>query len=184
MHIPLMQRSLVCVNPNLLSVTSNPIYPDLTSISSSTERKSTGIWINVIYFLIFWNKKKKNPAIPANHFSLSPILNKIRIAKRLMRFPSFEQTVPYFSLSGEAINILPVITNGDYAEDINYHYFQLLHPARPCRLWGQLPVEEPPPAAVHSLAEPSDCVTLSFSISCLSSSHVSMNPRSPAYHQG
>lgn len=77
-----------------------------------------------------------------------------------MRFPSFEQTVPYFSLSEEAINILPVITNGDYADDINYHYFQLLHPARPCRLWGQLPVEEPPPAAVHSLAAPSDCATL------------------------
>lgn len=82
-----------------------------------------------------------------------------------MRFPSFEQTVPYFSLSGEAINILHVITNGDYADDINYHYFQLLHPARPCRLWGQLPVEEPPPATVRSLAEPSDCVTLSFSVS-------------------
>lgn len=80
-----------------------------------------------------------------------------------MRFPSFEQTVPYFSLSQEAINILPVITNGDYADDINYHYFQLLHPARPRRLWGQLPVEEPPPAAVHSLAEPSDCVTLCLS---------------------
>lgn len=80
-----------------------------------------------------------------------------------MRFPSFEQTVPYFSLSEEAINILPVITNGDYADDINYHYFQLLHPARPCRLWGQLPVEETPPAAVHSLAEPSDCVTLCVS---------------------
>lgn len=80
-----------------------------------------------------------------------------------MRFPSFEQTVPYFSLSEEAINILPVITNGDYADDINYHYFQLLHPARPCRLWGQLPVEEPPPAVVHSLAELSDCVTLCLS---------------------
>lgn len=73
-----------------------------------------------------------------------------------MRYPSFEQTVPYFSLSEEAINILPVITNGDYADDINYHYFQLLHPARPCRLWGQLPAEEPPPAVVHSLAEPPD----------------------------
>lgn len=82
-----------------------------------------------------------------------------------MRFASFEQTVPYFSLSEEAINILHVITNGDYADDINYHYFQLLHPARPCRLWGQLPVEEPPPATVRSLAEPSDCVTLSFSVS-------------------
>lgn len=77
-----------------------------------------------------------------------------------MRFPSFEQTVPYFSLSQEAVNILPVITDGDYADDINYHYFQLLHPARPCQLWGQLPVEEPPPAAEHSLAEPSDCATL------------------------
>lgn len=82
-----------------------------------------------------------------------------------MRFPSFEQTVPYFFLSGEAINILPVITNGDYADDINYHYFQLLHPARPRRLWGQLPAEDPPPAAVHSLAEPSDCVTLCLSLS-------------------
>lgn len=80
-----------------------------------------------------------------------------------MRVPSFEQTVPYFFLSGEAINILPVITNGDYADDINYHYFQLLHPARPRRLWGQLPAEDPPPAAEHSLAEPSDCVTLCLS---------------------
>lgn len=80
-----------------------------------------------------------------------------------MRYPSFEQTVPYFSLSEEAINILPVITNGDYADDINYHYFQLLHPARPCRLWGQLPAEEPPPAVVHSLAEPPDCASLRLS---------------------
>lgn len=85
-----------------------------------------------------------------------------------MRFPSFEQTVPYFSLSVEAINILPVITNGDYANDINYHYFQLLHPARPWRLWGQLPAEEPPPAAIHSLAEPSDFVSLLLH-PCLSS---------------
>lgn len=117
----------------------------------------------MLFFLIFLNN---NPATPAKHsalLSLPPILNKIRKAKRLMRFPSFEQTVPYFSLSEEAINILSVITNGDYADDINYHYFQLLHPARPCRLWGQLPVEEPPPAAVHSLAEPSDCVTLCLS---------------------
>ncbi len=90
-----------------------------------------------------------------------------------MRFPSFEQTVPYFSLSEEAINILPVITNGDYANDINYHYFQLLHPARPCRLWGQLPAEEPPPAAVHSLAAPSDCVTLCVSPSPSLSSFLS-----------
>lgn len=74
--------------------------------------------------------------------------------------------MPYFSPSEEATNILPAITNGDYADDINYHYFQLLHPARPCRLRGQLPVEEPPPAAaVHSLAEPSDCESLFFSIS-------------------
>lgn len=70
-----------------------------------------------------------------------------------MRFPSFEHTVLYFSRSEEVINILPVITNGDYADDINYHYFQLLHPARPCQLWGQLPAEEPPPAAFISRAE-------------------------------
>lgn len=95
-------------------------------------------------------------------FSLSPVLNLIMIAKRLMRFPSSELTMPYFCLSEGAINILSVITNGDYANDINYHYFQLLHSARPCRLWGQLPAEEPPPAAVHSLAEPTDCVTVSL----------------------
>lgn len=70
-----------------------------------------------------------------------------------MRFPSFEHTMLYFSRSEEVINILPVITNGDYADDINYHYFQLLHPARPCQLWGQLPAEEPPPAAFISRAE-------------------------------
>lgn len=90
------------------------------------------------------------------HVSLSPLLNKIRMAKRLMTFPSFEQTVLSSCLTHKPINIFPVITNGDYADDINYHYFQLLHPARPCLLWGQLPVEQPPPAVVHSLAEAND----------------------------
>ena len=98
-----------------------------------------------------------------------------------MRYPSFEQTVPYFSLSEEAINILPVITNGDYADDINYHYFQLLHPARPCRLWGQLPAEEPPPAVVHSLAEPPDCASLRLSLSLSSSVSLPFFLLSPAF---
>lgn len=144
---------------------SNPIYPRLTSILSSVERKS------------FLNNNRACKTVITSPFP--PILNKIRIAKRLMRFPSFEQTVLYFCLSEEAINILAVIRNGDYADDINYHYFQLLHPARPCRLWGQLPEEEPPPAVVHSLAEPSDCATqsLSFSAFLLLFSTSSLGPR-------
>lgn len=125
-------RSFVaCVNPNLLSMASNPIYPRLTSILGSVERKSGRISF-FFFFLIFLNNNRACKTVITSPFP--PILNKIRIAKRLMRFPSFEQTVLYFCLSEEAINILAVIRNGDYADDINYHYFQLLHPARPCRL--------------------------------------------------